>query len=77
MLAFLYVLIIVAVVFGVVGIVNALVNARTKGAKTARQQVAVAERTLRSIANGSGNPVLEAQIALDEISNLYETKELS
>lgn len=31
-----------------------------------------AERTLRSIANGAGNPVLEAQIALDEITTYHE-----
>ena len=35
-----------------------------------------AERTLRAIANGSGNPVLEAQIALDNL-NSYHEKELS
>lgn len=31
-----------------------------------------AERVLRRIANGSGNPELEAQIGLDEINNYLE-----
>lgn len=35
-----------------------------------------AEAALRIIANGSSNPVLEAQIALDEINNHYN-KEIS
>lgn len=35
-----------------------------------------AERALRSIANGAANPVLEAQIGLDEITSYHE-KELS
>jgi len=34
------------------------------------------EHVLRRIANGAGNPVLEAQIALDEIS-AYHEKELN
>jgi hypothetical protein len=35
-----------------------------------------AEKALRSIANGAGSPVLEAQIALDEIS-IHREKELN
>lgn len=35
------------------------------------------ERALRSIANGSDSPALEASIALDEITNYYDTKEPS
>lgn len=31
-----------------------------------------AERALRAVANGAGNPVLEAQIALDEITAYRE-----
>lgn len=39
----------------------------------ANKRVAIAERGLRQIANGiSGNPVLEAQIILDDISNVRE-----
>ena len=35
-----------------------------------------AERTIRHIANGAGNPVLEAQISLDEITQYHELKEI-
>jgi hypothetical protein len=38
-----------------------------------RNKVKIAERGLRQIANGiSGNPVLEAQVILDDISNVKE-----
>lgn len=36
----------------------------------------IAERGLRAIANGAGNPVFEAQDALEQISNTY-IKELN
>lgn len=43
-----------------------------------RKQLHDAEVTLRHIANGySGNPELEASIALDQIERYNETKELS
>lgn len=64
-------------------VVMALVNSsknRLDGNRKARVEseraLGKAERALRSIANGAGNPVLEAQIALDEI-NLYHEKELN
>lgn len=41
-----------------------------------REQRGIAENALRSIAADSGNPRLEAQIALDEINNIYQ-KELN
>lgn len=43
-------------------------------AAKSREKIAVS--ALRSIANGSGNPTLEAQIALDNIDQAY-TKELN
>ena len=77
MLLFIYVIFILAGITAVVAIIRGIVESRVKGAKRALRQVAVAERALRSIANGSGNSVLEAQIALDDIANLYEIKELN
>jgi hypothetical protein len=45
--------------------------------RTRQHQLSTAEQSLRSIASGSsGNPQLEAQIALDNIGNDYN-KELS
>lgn len=77
-LLFVWVVIILASIGGLVAIINNAVASRTVGAKRTHRQVAIAERALRSIANGTtANSVLEAQIALDEITNLYETKELN
>lgn len=46
--------------------------------RTALKREALAARALRRIANGTGGPELEAQIALDQLTNMYdETKELS
>lgn len=47
-------------------------NRSLKSSK-AREKIAVS--ALRSISNNAGNPALEAQIALDQIENLYQ-KEL-
>ncbi len=47
-----------------------------KRAVESERALGKAERSLRSIANGAGNPVLEAQIALDEITAHHE-KELN
>jgi hypothetical protein len=74
------------IVFGLIawGIVSAVNWGRTRLDKNRlrvgdlRKQLTDAERTLRHIANGqSGNPELEASIALDEIERFYENKELS
>ena len=40
-----------------------------------KKNLAIAERGLRAIANGAGNPVFEAQVTLDDI-NANEIKEL-
>ena len=47
-------------------------NRSLKSSK-AREKIAVS--ALRGISNNAGNPALEAQIALDQIENLYQ-KEL-
>lgn len=45
-------------------------------ALSAKQREKIATKALRAILNGAGNPVYEAQIALDEIDETY-TKELN
>lgn len=45
-------------------------------AQNAKAREKIATKALRSISNGAGNPVLEAQIALDSIDQTY-TKELN
>jgi hypothetical protein len=40
-------------------------------------QLRIAEQYLRTIANGAGAPLYEAQEALDNINRLYDRKELS
>jgi hypothetical protein len=42
-----------------------------------RSREKIATKALRAIANGAGNPVYEAQDALDKIDLTYETKELN
>lgn len=44
--------------------------------RSVSKREALATKTLRKIANGSGNPELEAQIALDELNNLYDSNAL-
>lgn len=44
-------------------------------ATLAKSREKIATKALRSIANGAGSPILEAQIALDEIEQTYN-KEL-
>lgn len=75
------VLIIGGIVWGIVSVVN---WARTRldnnrvSVQDLRKQLSSTEKTLRHIANGqSGNPALEASIALDEIERFHETKEIS
>ena len=45
-------------------------------ARNAKEREKIATKALRSISNGAGNPVLEAQIALDSIDQTY-TKDLN
>lgn len=45
-------------------------------ALAAKQREKIATKALRAIANGAGNPILEAQDALDSIETTY-TKELN
>lgn len=71
-------LIIAAAAMGVSAIVGATRVALDKNKKAlvaSEKQVDANERVFRRIANGSGNPELEAQIALDEITN-YHSKEI-
>lgn len=75
------ILILVGVVYGVVSVVSwsrtRLDNNRVS-VRDLRKQLSDTEKTLRHIANGqSGNPALEASIALDEIERFHETKEIS
>jgi hypothetical protein len=86
---FLAVLIIAGVVYGIFCLFNwartRLDSNRTDAVDLRKQlreshaQINKDERVLRSIANGSGSPVLEAQIGLDEITAYFdsETKELN
>lgn len=39
--------------------------------RQAKQQASIATKALRSIANGAGNPIFEAQDALDQIEGTY------
>lgn len=49
-------------------VANALLDSSRKTARTEQRAAAVAQKALRSIANNtSGNPVLDAQIALDDM----------
>lgn len=74
-------LIIGGLAWGVVSVVNWYKNKRDANrlnAKELRKELGKAETVLRRIANGhSGDPVLEASIALDEIERYFETKELT
>lgn len=50
---------------------------RKRDLVSAKQKLAVSQRALRAIASGDrGNPVLDAQLALDEVERL-EMKELN
>lgn len=42
-----------------------------------RAREKIATKALRAIANGAGNPILEATDALDNIEGTYTTKELN
>lgn len=67
------------VVLGITALVNwgrSNLDETKKALLESERTLAKSERALRSIANGAGNPVLEAQIALDEI-NIYHEKELN
>jgi hypothetical protein len=77
-LMFLVVVLITGVLAVGVGVVVPLVaGSRAKELRAAKQQNKVLTRTMRVIANGtSGNPALEAQIALDEAEGIY-IKELN
>lgn len=69
------ILVIVAGTAAIVGVVEwgrTVRGADRKALVASERTLAKAERTLRSIANGAGNPVLEAQIGLDEINNYHE-----
>lgn len=46
-------------------------------AALARSREKIATKALRAILNGAGNPVLEAQDAMDKIDLTYDTKELN
>lgn len=50
-------------------------KARAADLTDARKRERIATQALRRIANGSGKPDLEAQIALDEIDATYDSKE--
>lgn len=63
------------IVWGTVAIANYFLGSNAKLRKLALERGAAlndAHRTLRAIANGAGNPVLEAQMCLDD----YNRKEI-
>jgi hypothetical protein len=68
---------IIALAFGAVVVVPLLAGSSKRELRAAKSREKIAVKTLRVIANGtSGNPALEAQIALDDIENNY-IKELN
>ena len=68
---------IIVVAFGATVVVPLLAGSQKRELRAAKQREKIAVKTLRVIANGtSGNPALEAQIALDDIENNY-IKELN
>lgn len=68
-----FLIIIAAVVGGlalgavVLSALPALTSRSNNELRTVKYQLRSAQKSLRVIANGAGNPALEAQIALDEI----------
>lgn len=68
---------VIAIALGaVIGWYRARIDKNAKALLESERALGRTERALRNIANGSETPILEAQIALDEISN-YHDKELN
>ena len=74
------VLVLAALVLGTATVVgsfqvnrDAKIKSLTAERNAEEKKVQIAERGLRQIANGiSGNPVIDAQVTLDDISNVKE-----
>lgn len=83
----LIIVVLVALAVGIPSVIGYLSSDSRTNRATRRQQSAevaavrsrekIATKALRSIANGAGNPLFEAQDALDKIESTYTTKELS
>lgn len=68
---------VIVLAFGAVVVVPLVAGSSRRELAASKQRERILTRTMRVIANGtSGNPALEAQIALDEIDGTY-TKELN
>ena len=67
----------IVVALGAVVVVPLVAGSKSRELAAAKKRERILTRTMRVIANGtSGNPALEAQIALDEVESNY-TKELN
>ncbi len=64
------------IVMFAMSLVEARRDSRVRELRFSKRKAAIATAALRKIANDAGSPVLEAQIALDDLDQL-ETKELN
>jgi hypothetical protein len=85
-LFFLFLIVVGALIFAAV-VVAPLLSAESRATRRevrearqeavcAEQRASIATKALRRIANGAGNPILEASEALDQLESTY-TKELN
>lgn len=75
-LAFFILILVGVAVLGGISFGASFAMHRNRLERSHKQEAFIATKALRSIANGAGNPTLEAEIALDSINNL-EMKELN